>query len=142
VRASTESYLSATGRRVVAGDSAIVAAEARSTEGIRMPIQPRVCPAQVSLTQDEYQRLEALPDPAHQMRRDLQCEFEADHTDPHCALGQQDGDDAWWLRWNDTGTLRELLTHPACPAEAVPADDSQPCFLIEGHGGVHSFQLH
>jgi hypothetical protein len=54
-----------------------------------MRSQRVACSAEVTLTDTEYQRLDALPDGAHQLQRELRCEFESHHDDPHCALAQQ-----------------------------------------------------
>lgn len=104
-----------------------------------MAVRGPICPASATLTDGEYRRLEALSDAAHQMRWELHCELEVSHVDRHCALGQQDGDDAWWLRWDDVGN-RELAVHPPCPAHAISGDEhAEPCTLIIDHPGQHSF---
>lgn len=105
-----------------------------------MRSQRVACSAAVKLTNTEYQRLDAQPDGAHQLQWELRCEFESHHDGPHCALAQQTGDDAWWLRWDNTD-LRELAIHEHCPFHAVAGDhDSEPCIRIRGHGGAHSFE--
>lgn len=61
----------------------------QAAEGTFMCSQRVACSAMVKLTGIEYQRLDAQPDGAHQLQRELRCEFESHHDGPHCALAQQ-----------------------------------------------------
>jgi len=64
------------------------------------------------------------------------------HNGPHAALGQQDGETEWWVRWTFTCSSIDQVT--ACAAardEPGEPREGDPCLLFEGHPGRHSFDL-
>jgi hypothetical protein len=92
----------------------------------------------VELTMEEAQRLQALPNAAHELELHLLCELEDGHAGPHYALAQSDdrgGDDItnWWLCWSSE--VREWANNPTCFVENV--DASEFCLLPVGHEGAH-----
>lgn len=115
------------------------------------------CAASTSLTVNEVQALEELPDPAHELELAVACELEAGHTGRHAALCQTSvaPDVDWWLRWSE-GLGRDLEPLQPCEAElgdddaqdadsSASADDGaeveEVCELAVDHAGAHSFQL-
>ncbi|GAA2377311.1 hypothetical protein [Nonomuraea africana] len=96
------------------------------------------CAELIVFTDDELARLDALPDPAHELEPAAACELEAGHEGPHLALGQTSGfDDEWWIRFR--GDVREFVTPKPCLAETP--DESWRCGLPQDHPGVHTFEL-
>ncbi|GHI40093.1 hypothetical protein Sviol_45010 [Streptomyces violascens] len=64
-----------------------------------------LCDAQTALTPMERLVLEQLPDPAHELVDDPQCELQDCHAGPHATLAQESGtDDTWWLLWAPDGS--------------------------------------
>ena len=80
----------------------------------------------VELTPDEVQRLNELPDAAHDVKVHLLCELENGHAGPHWALAQtqdrgEDDTKNWWLRWEMDS--QEWTHEPDCPDNKP--DDSE-----------------
>jgi hypothetical protein len=61
------------------------------------------CDRQSVFSQPELDTIEALPDGAHEIARELSSELEAGHPGPHLAIAQAYGDPerVRWLRWDD-----------------------------------------
>lgn len=94
------------------------------------------CTATTVLTAEEMARLDALPDGAHMVEPDHVCAILQDgHDGPHLTLGQECGDDEWWLVW-DGAELREFRVLPPCPVEDVELEES--CLLPVDHEGPHT----
>ncbi|WP_328545444.1 hypothetical protein [Streptomyces europaeiscabiei] len=94
----------------------------------------------VEFSADEVQRLEQLPNAAHEVKSPLDCELEAGHAGLHVGLAQSedrgtDGITNWWLRWSDQS--REWTHEPTCYTENH--DASELCLLPAGHEGAHSW---
>jgi hypothetical protein len=102
------------------------------------------CETVVALTDEEFERLEAMPDRGYGTERKPGCELQRGHPGAHCAVGQDAGDDvAWWLLWEgDEAAVApdrlKFLTY--CPAETGPPHEDL-CTLPEGHWGAHGFEL-
>lgn len=106
------------------------------------------CPARVVLSQAEFDVVDALPDGAHQVERELSCEIEAGHPGPHTALAQAYGqpERERWLQWDDSGTRTwaDIGDSEHCQAEGPPIKrmiDNELCVLPEDHWGRHSFEF-
>jgi hypothetical protein len=97
-----------------------------------------VCRELIILTDAEIAHLVALPDAAHMVEEDLQCELQAGHAGPHLALGQAYGHNELWLRWLPPNQ-RDLV--PLQEEGSCPEEDDQLCELPAGHVGAHSFEM-
>jgi hypothetical protein len=75
--------------------------------------------------------LSALPNPANEVRHDNWCELENGHQGAHHTLGQASLEETWWIRWDDGGNRRELVTLPRCTAQQT-GEDPEPCTLPQG----------
>jgi hypothetical protein len=107
-----------------------------------------VCGEQITLTAAEITYLQSLPEPAHVVDAELQCELQASHAGSHLALGQSyNREREVWVQWHplDQREMVELADESDnCPAEGPePEDPGDPwmCELPAGHPGAHSFEV-
>lgn len=103
------------------------------------------CGATAVLSDGERAWLRLLPEPVDAVPVVGWCELEPGHHGWHYLLGQQSGEQLWWLCWrdgeSDQGGERELRHMVPCPAEGQPdvLGDTAPCTLFVDHPGRHSF---
>lgn len=96
------------------------------------------------LTAEEVEKLDSLPDAAHQVEPVLRCELEMAHAGPHYALGQTQDNGTepvknWWLRWHDADEIREWVHDADCDASASAGATHEDCLHPAGHEGAHSW---
>jgi hypothetical protein len=100
------------------------------------------CGATAVLSDGERAWLQLLPAPLDAVAVWGWCELEPGHDGLHYLLGQQSGDQLWWLCWReeDERDLRPVLP---CRAEDRPdgRGDAAPCTLFVDHAGGHSFSF-
>ena len=99
------------------------------------------CPAVATISAAELSTLTAATVDLRAESGWLGCKLKAGHDGTHVALAAtaRDGDQWWWLRWQEQ--LHEFIQIDPCAAELHHRSYSDCCTLPDDHTGPHSFDL-
>lgn len=106
--------------------------------GCSAPRYPH-CGVTTTITAEEAERLNNLPNAAHEMGTEQQCQIEAGHSGAHFTLLQSQEQEGmpeadWWLVWPGTEEPYEITVLEPCP---YVGEEEDLCLHPLGHEGSH-----